>query len=93
MGDAVHGLGAAPPAEHEGEPLAPVAPSALPDVLTVEQVAALLRLNRKTVYEMVQRGEIPGVRTCGRAIRAHRDTVIRWLADGQGRSARRKKSR
>lgn len=62
----------------------------LPEILTVEEIAKLLRLNRKTVYEMVQRGEIPGVRLCGRAIRAHRDTVLRWLADGQGRSARRK---
>lgn len=89
MGDAAPALleASVSPANDE-TPTSPAPP--LPEVLTVEQVAALLRVNRKTVYEMVQRNEIPGIRFCGRMIRAHRDTVIRWLADGQGRSARRK---
>lgn len=80
-----------------GDPARVIEPSAapssaneLPEILTVDELAQLLRLNRKTVYEMVRRGEVPGVRTFGRVIRAHRDTVVRWLADGQGRSARRK---
>lgn len=60
------------------------------EVLTVEEVAALLRLNRKTVYSMVQRNEIPGARECGRAIRFHRSTVLSWLASGSGRTRRRR---
>jgi hypothetical protein len=30
-----------------------------PSVLTVDEVAGLLRVNRKTVYELIARGEIP----------------------------------
>lgn len=48
-------------------------------VLTVPEVAALLRVNRNTVYEAFQRGEIPGGRRIGRSIRFSRDTVLRWL--------------
>lgn len=57
-------------------------------ILTVDELALLLRLDRKTVYSMVRRGEIPGVRRFGRAVRVHRDTVLRWLADGQGQAPR-----
>jgi excisionase family DNA binding protein len=55
----------------------------LPQVLTVEEVAALLRLNRKTVYAAVKRGEIPGVRRVGGTIRVLRDAVVNWMAEGQ----------
>ena len=34
----------------------------IPVVLTVDELAALLRVNRKTVYEALARGEIPGAR-------------------------------
>lgn len=60
----------------------------VPAVLTVDELATLLRLDRKTVYAMVRRAEIPGVRRFGRAVRVHRDTVLRWLADGQGQAPR-----
>ena len=59
-----------------------------PAVLTVDELAALLRLDRKTVYSMVKRGEIPGVRRFGRAVRVHGPTVLQWLADGQGQAPR-----
>ena len=65
----------------------------VPVVLTVDEVAALLRVNRKTIYDLVQRRELPGARKVGRCIRFHRDTVLHWLA-GQGRvsrSSRRKR--
>ncbi len=61
-----------------------------PPVLTVDELAALLRTNRKTIYESVRLGKIPGVRRMGRSIRIHRDTVLRWLAEGQGRVSRRR---
>lgn len=57
------------------------------EVLTVDEAAALLRVNRKTLYELIQRDELPGVRRLGRAIRIHRPTLIQWLAD-QGRVPR-----
>ena|ERR1017187_4277807 len=43
--------------------------SHLPEVLTVDEVAALLRVNRKTVYGAIKRAEIPGVRRIGGTIR------------------------
>jgi excisionase family DNA binding protein len=53
------------------------------------ELADLLRVNRKTVYDAAKRGLIPGVRKVGRnTIRFHRDTVIEWLA-GQGTPPRR----
>jgi excisionase family DNA binding protein len=64
-----------------------------PAVLTVDETAALLRVNRKTVYELIARGEIPGVRRLGRVVRIHRPTVLSWLAEGQGRAPRSRSSR
>jgi len=57
--------------------------ASLPVLLTVEQTAALLRLNRKTVYSMVQRGEISGAKRCGRSILVHRGALMRMFEDGR----------
>lgn len=57
-------------------------------ILTIDELAQLLRVDRKTAYAAVRRGEIPGVRRLGRAIRVSRDAVLAWLADGQGRVSR-----
>lgn len=51
-----------------------------PEVLTVDEAAALLRMDRKGVYEAIRRGQIPGVRRIGRVIRIHRGTLVAWLA-------------
>lgn len=64
-----------------------------PLTLTVDELANLLRMDRKTVYAAIQRGEIPGVRRIGRALRISRDAVLRWLAEGQGRVSRSRSSR
>ncbi|MDJ0766063.1 MAG: helix-turn-helix domain-containing protein [Myxococcota bacterium] len=50
--------------------------------MTVEEMAKLLRVNRNTVYELSQRGEIPGKLRIGRSLRFHRDTVLQWLSRG-----------
>ncbi len=60
----------------------------LPEVLTVEELATLLRVERKTAYAAIARGEIPGVRRLGTAIRISRPAVLSWLAQGQGRVSR-----
>jgi excisionase family DNA binding protein len=55
-----------------------------PELITVDQLAAMMGLNHKTVYAMIQDDQIPGVRRVrSRTIRIHRDTVLRWLATGQ----------
>jgi excisionase family DNA binding protein len=57
----------------------------LPPILTVDELAGLLRVNRKTAYAAISAGEIPGARRIGGSIRVHRDTVLDWLA-GEGRA-------
>lgn len=56
--------------------------TSLPEVVTVESLATFLGLNRKTIYAAIDRGEIPGTRRVGRAIRILRDAVLVWLAQG-----------
>ena len=41
---------------------------AMPILLTVDEVATLLRTTRKAVYGMVERGQLPGVRKIGRRV-------------------------
>lgn len=60
----------------------------LPEVLTADEVAQLLRVNRKTIYAAVQRGELRGQRI-GSTLRFSRARVLQWLAEGQvSRSSR-----
>ena len=61
----------------------------LPPVLTVEEVADLMRVDRKTAYAAIADGSVPGVRRVGRCIRVSRDVLLRWLEEGEGRSTRR----
>ena len=64
------------------EPDASVGGEPLPRILTADELAALLRVNRKTVYAAFRAGEIPGGRRVRGAIRFSRDAVLRWLAEG-----------
>jgi excisionase family DNA binding protein len=48
------------------------------EVLTADEVAKLLRVDRKTVYEAAQRGELPH-RRLGRRLIFERGAVLRWL--------------
>jgi excisionase family DNA binding protein len=61
----------------EGPPWAAVdRDHAVPEVLTVDEAAALLRVNRKTIYEAIARRQLPGARRIGRVIRISRDAVL-----------------
>jgi excisionase family DNA binding protein len=62
-------------------------------VLTVDELAVLLRVNRKTVYDALARGEIPGARRIGGRYRILRDAVIEWFASSQDRVARSRRFR
>lgn len=57
-------------------------PETTAQIMTAEETAALLRVNKKTVYALFASGDLPG-RRMGRLVRFHRDTVLRWLVDGQ----------
>jgi excisionase family DNA binding protein len=64
----------------------------LPELITADEIAAVFRVNRKTVYDALKRRELPGVHI-GRLIRFYRADVIDWLR-GNGsvpRSSRRRK--
>lgn len=51
----------------------------LPLLLTIEEVAALLRTSRKAVYAMAQRRQLPGVLRIGRRLLVRRDDLLAWL--------------
>lgn len=55
----------------------------LPAILTVEEVADLMRVDRKTAYAAIACGAVPGVRRIGRCIRVSRDVLLRWLELGE----------
>jgi excisionase family DNA binding protein len=48
------------------------------EILTADEVAKMLRVDRKTVYEAAQRGELPH-RRLGRRLLFERGAVLRWL--------------
>lgn len=48
-------------------------------VLTVDEAARLLRVNRKTLYDAVRQGRVPGVIRLGRSIRIGRTALLGWL--------------
>lgn len=51
------------------------------DVLTVDEVARYLRVNRNTVYRKVREGRLPGVKV-GRAFRFLRPEIESFLRRG-----------
>jgi excisionase family DNA binding protein len=51
----------------------------LPLLLQADEVAQLLRVSRKAVYTMAERGEIPGVTRLGHRLRFRRDALEAWL--------------
>lgn len=48
------------------------------EVLTIKEVAALLKLAEKTVYSMAQQGEIPAFKVRGQW-RIRRSELDRWI--------------
>jgi excisionase family DNA binding protein len=61
-----------------------------PATMTVDEVARELRVDRKTVYAMVQRDEIPGAFHAGRLLRFRRAVVVRWLSEGEDSPRKRR---
>jgi excisionase family DNA binding protein len=59
-------------------------PEPLPACLTVEEAATLLRVNRKTFYEAVRLGRVPGIIRVGRVIRISREALLAWIQGNGG---------
>ena len=51
----------------------------LPTLLTVKEVAVLLRTSPASIYAMVERGQLPGVIRIGRRLLFRRDALVDWL--------------
>ncbi len=51
--------------------------------LTTEEVIDFLRVNARTVYRLIQTGDLPAVRV-GRQWRFRRNDLERWLDRGRG---------
>jgi excisionase family DNA binding protein len=52
-------------------------------LMTIEEVAALLRYSTKTVYKKAAKGEIPSVPISRRKRLFSRDAIHYWLANKQ----------
>ncbi len=50
----------------------------LPELVTIVEVAAALRVSRATIYRLVHNGELPGVRV-GKAMRVTRRAVSEFM--------------
>jgi len=50
-----------------------------PDLLTADEVAALLRTTRTAIYVMVSRQQLPGVVRIGRRVLFRRREIEAWL--------------
>ena len=53
--------------------------SAIPELLTVDEVAGVLRTSRKAVYAMIERRQLPGLRRIGRRVLISRTELLHWL--------------
>jgi len=63
------------------------------DILTVDEVAAILKVSRRSVYELTrergQRGDnpLPTVRLNGKTVRFDRADVMAWIDSKKERAA------
>ena len=59
-----------------------------PELLTVDELAAELKVSRKTILNWRSQGVGPAGFRVGRAVRYRRDVVAQWLADQEVLAAR-----
>lgn len=51
----------------------------LPDLITVEEMAELLRTTPAGVYGRAARGKIPGKRKSGKSMLFYKPAIVAWL--------------
>jgi excisionase family DNA binding protein len=51
----------------------------LPRLLTVSETASLLRTSPKSVYSMIDRGQLPGITRIGRRVLVRSRELLDWL--------------
>jgi len=55
------------------------------ELLTVKDLAAALRLGKRTIWRMVSTGALPKPIRLGRSVRWRRATIERWLEEQETR--------
>jgi len=60
-------------------------PTTIPCLLTVDEVADLLRISRDAAYQRICRGQIPGVVRHRRRVGVVRDVLLNAVARGVGK--------
>jgi excisionase family DNA binding protein len=50
-----------------------------PEFVSIDRLAEILDLDRKTVYGAAQRRELPGCQRIGKTYRIHLPTVLSWF--------------
>ena len=54
-----------------------------PQVVTVDELAKLLRVDRKSIYAAIHCGRMPGAQRFGRTWRVSLPAVMKWMAKGE----------
>ncbi len=62
------------------------------DILTIKEVAEMLKLTEKTAYRLVSEGEIPGFKVGG-SWRFSRNKLEKWVAEQNKKAGDSKKAR
>jgi excisionase family DNA binding protein len=52
-------------------------------MMTVNEAAAFLRMNRKSLYRLIDQRRLPGAKRFGRTIRIHRPTLMKSFEVGE----------
>jgi len=55
-----------------------------PAGMSILEAATEAQVSTATLYSLANRGKLPGARRIGKRIVIHRETFLRWLADGMG---------
>lgn len=50
------------------------------DIMTIETLAAYLKISRSTLYKLAQNGRLPGQKV-GKRWRFHKEAIDEWLKD------------
>lgn len=52
-----------------------------PELLSIEEAAAVLRIGRSRAYAMAASGTLPGLVRIGRSLRVHRRRLLAWIEE------------
>ena len=59
-----------------------MARDAVSEYLTIDEVCVLLKLGKRTVYDLCREGKLPGAAKIGNQWRVNRQQLDEWLAAG-----------